>query len=60
MRNSVNIFEFEGFKPVIDASAFIHPKAAVTGNVLIGRDVYVGPGAAPAGRLGQDCDRGRL
>ncbi len=53
MRNSVNIFEFEGFKPVIDASAFIHPKAAVTGNVLIGRDVYVGPGAALRGDWGK-------
>lgn len=40
------IFEFKGFKPVIDPSSFIHPQAAVTGNVIIGKDVYVGPGAA--------------
>jgi carbonic anhydrase/acetyltransferase-like protein (isoleucine patch superfamily) len=40
------IYEFEGFRPVVHESAFIHPSAAVIGNVIIGRDVYVGPGAA--------------
>ncbi|MEO6302179.1 MAG: transferase hexapeptide repeat family protein [Bacteroidia bacterium] len=48
-----NIFEFNGYKPVIDSSAFIHPNATVTGNVIIGRDVYVGPGAAIRGDWGQ-------
>jgi len=48
-----NIFEFNGFRPVIDESAFIHPNAAVTGNVIIGKDVYVGPGAALRGDWGQ-------
>lgn len=47
-----NIFEFDGFKPVIHESAFIHPNATVTGNVVIGRDVYVGPGAAIRGDWG--------
>ncbi|NUM51625.1 MAG: transferase hexapeptide repeat family protein [Flavobacteriales bacterium] len=40
------IYEFKGFKPVIHKSAFVHPQAAVTGNVIIGKDVYIGPGAA--------------
>jgi len=40
------IYAFEGFVPVVHPSAFVHPQAAVTGNVIIGRDVYVGPGAA--------------
>lgn len=48
-----NIFEFNGYKPVIDKSAFIHPNATVTGNVIIGRNVYVGPGAAIRGDWGQ-------
>jgi phenylacetic acid degradation protein len=48
-----NIFEFNGYKPVIDSSAFIHPNATVTGNVTIGRDVYVGPGAAIRGDWGE-------
>ena len=46
------IYEFDGFKPVVHASAFVHPNAAVTGNVIIGRDVYVGPGAAIRGDWG--------
>ena len=46
------VYEFEGFIPVIHESAFIHPNAAVTGNVIIGRDVYVGPGAAIRGDWG--------
>ena len=47
-----NIFAFEGFVPVVHESAFIHPNATVTGNVVIGRDVYVGPGAAIRGDWG--------
>lgn len=46
------IYEFKGFKPVIHESAFIHPQAAVTGNVIIGKDVYIGPGAAIRGDWG--------
>lgn len=47
-----NIFEFKGFRPVIHPSSFIHPNAAVTGNVIIGKDVYIGPGAALRGDWG--------
>jgi phenylacetic acid degradation protein len=45
-------YSFHGFVPVVDPSAFVHPQAAVTGNVIIGRDVYVGPGAAIRGDWG--------
>ena len=47
-----NIFAFEGFVPVVHASAFVHPNATVTGNVVIGKDVYIGPGAAIRGDFG--------
>jgi carbonic anhydrase/acetyltransferase-like protein (isoleucine patch superfamily) len=47
-----NVFEFKGFRPVIHESAFIHPNATVTGNVIIGADVYIGPGAAIRGDWG--------
>jgi len=47
------IYEFQGYKPVIHESAFIHPQAAVTGNVIIGKDCYIGPGAAIRGDWGQ-------
>jgi len=46
------IYSFKDFIPVIHPSAFIHPQAAVTGNVIIGKDVYVGPGAAIRGDWG--------
>jgi phenylacetic acid degradation protein len=48
-----NIFEFDGYIPVVHESAFIHPNATVTGNVIIGKDVYIGPGAAIRGDWGQ-------
>lgn len=47
-----NVFEFDGVRPVIHPSAFIHPNATVIGHVTIGRDVYVGPGAALRGDWG--------
>ena len=47
------IYSFNGFTPVIHKSSFIHPLAAVTGNVIIGKNVYVGPGAALRGDWGQ-------
>lgn len=47
------IYEFDGYKPVVHESAFVHPQAAVTGNVVIGRDVYIAPGAAIRGDWGK-------
>jgi phenylacetic acid degradation protein len=46
------IYEFKGYRPVVHESAFVHPQAAVTGNVIIGPDVYIGPGAALRGDWG--------
>jgi len=45
-------YSFKGFIPVVHPSAFVHPQAAVTGNVVIGKDVYIGPGAALRGDWG--------
>ncbi len=47
------IYQFKNFIPVIHESAFIHPLASVTGNVIIGKDVYIGPGACIRGDWGQ-------
>lgn len=47
------VYSFNGFIPVVDESSFIHPQATVTGNVIIGKNVYVGPGAALRGDWGQ-------
>jgi carbonic anhydrase/acetyltransferase-like protein (isoleucine patch superfamily) len=45
-------FEFEGLRPVVHESAFVHPNATVIGNVIIGRDVYIGPSAVLRGDFG--------
>jgi carbonic anhydrase/acetyltransferase-like protein (isoleucine patch superfamily) len=45
-------YAFKGFIPVVHPSSFVHPQAVITGNVIIGRDVYVGPGAAIRGDWG--------
>ena len=47
------IFEFNETKPVIDPSSFIHPQANITGDVVIGKNVYVGPGATIRGDFGK-------
>ena len=47
------VYQFQDFIPVVHPSTFIHPQAAVTGNVIIGKDCYIGPGAALRGDWGQ-------
>ena len=47
------IYRFKDNIPVIHESSFIHPQAAVTGNVIIGKDCYIGPGAALRGDWGK-------
>ncbi|MFN5417877.1 MAG: DapH/DapD/GlmU-related protein [Flavobacteriia bacterium] len=49
----MSIYSFNGFIPVVKESSFVHPKASVTGNVIIGENVYIGPGAAIRGDWGQ-------
>ncbi|NCI45325.1 acyltransferase [Sediminibacterium soli] len=46
------VYAYKDFIPVIDPSSFVHPQAAVTGNVVIGKNVYIGPGAAIRGDWG--------
>lgn len=46
------VYSFKGFIPVVHPTAFIHPQATVTGNVVIGKDVYIGPGCALRGDWG--------
>lgn len=47
------IYKFKKYIPVIHESAFIHPLASVTGNVTIGKNVFVGSGAAIRGDFGE-------
>ena len=38
---------------MVHETAFVHPQAAVTGNVRIGKNCYIGPGAALRGDWGR-------
>lgn len=46
------IYRFEEHIPVVDPTSFVHPLASVTGKVVIGKNVYIGPGAAIRGDWG--------
>lgn len=46
-------YKFKKYRPVVHKTSFIHPLAAVTGNVIIGKHCYIGPGAALRGDWGQ-------
>lgn len=46
-------YQFNGIKPVVHPSSFVHPQAVVTGHVIIGKDVYIGPGCALRGDWGK-------
>ena len=35
------IYEFDGYKPVINPSSYVHKEATIIGNVIIGKDVYI-------------------
>ena len=47
------IYAFKGYIPVVHETSFVHPLAAVTGNVIVGKNCYIGPGAAIRGDWGQ-------
>lgn len=46
------VFAFEGRTPRIDNSAYIFPNATIIGDVTIGKQVWVGPGAVLRGDYG--------
>lgn len=56
------IYEFEGIKPVVNSTAYVHPTAVLIGDVIIGARCYVGPGAVMRGDLGRLtlCDGANL
>ncbi len=47
------IYAFQGHVPVVHPTSFVHPQAAVTGQVVIGKKCYIGPGAAIRGDWGK-------
>ncbi|MEM6985715.1 MAG: transferase hexapeptide repeat family protein [Pseudomonadota bacterium] len=50
---AAHFYSFDGIKPVIDSSAFVHPTAVVIGDVIVGPDCYVGPNSVLRGDFGR-------
>ncbi len=46
-------YSFNGLRPIVHPTAFVHPQANVTGDVWIGAHVYIGPGAVLRGDWGR-------
>ena len=49
----MSYYSFNGFIPVVDPSSYIHDTASIIGDVIIGKDCYVGPGAVIRGDWGR-------
>ncbi len=46
-------YDFEGIRPVVSPSAFVHPTAVLIGDVIIGPNCLVGPAAVLRGDIGR-------
>lgn len=46
-------YAFEGLRPVVDPTSYIHPLAALIGDVIVGPGCYIGPGASLRGDFGR-------
>jgi phenylacetic acid degradation protein len=46
-------YEFRGIVPVVDPSSYVHPQAAIIGDVIIGPGCFVGPSATLRGDFGR-------
>jgi phenylacetic acid degradation protein len=49
----VTAYSLEGLIPVVDPSAFVHPRAVLIGDVIVGPGCYVAPGASLRGDYGR-------
>jgi phenylacetic acid degradation protein len=47
------IYAIDGFVPVVHPTAFVHPAAVLTGDVIVGPRCYVGPCASLRGDFGR-------
>ena len=46
-------YAFEGLRPVVDPTSYVHPLACLIGDVLVGPCCYIGPGASLRGDFGR-------
>jgi phenylacetic acid degradation protein len=47
------VYSIDGVIPVVDPSSFVHPTAVLIGDVVIGRNCYIGPCACLRGDFGR-------
>lgn len=47
------VYAIDGLIPVVDPSSFVHPTASLIGDVVIGPNCYIGPGASLRGDFGR-------
>ncbi|MBK5074640.1 phenylacetic acid degradation protein PaaY [Budviciaceae bacterium CWB-B4] len=47
------VYQIDGLTPVVDSSSYVHPTAVLIGDVIIGRNVYIGPNASLRGDFGR-------
>lgn len=47
------IYAIDALIPVVDPSAYVHPTAVLIGDVIVGKDCYIGPNAVLRGDFGR-------
>lgn len=57
----MGLYEFQGVKPQIGPGSYVHPDATLIGNIVIGKNCFIGPGARMRGDwgriiIGDDCN----
>ena len=46
-------YQIDGIIPVVSPESFVHPTAVIIGDVIIGKNVYIGPNASLRGDFGR-------
>lgn len=49
----LKVYEIDGFTPVVDPTAYVHPSAVLIGDVIVGPGAYIGPVASLRGDFGR-------
>jgi phenylacetic acid degradation protein len=47
------VWSIDGVTPVVDPSSYVHPSATLIGDVIVGRNCYIGPSASLRGDFGR-------
>lgn len=47
------VYEFDGIRPVVHPTAYVHPSAVLIGDVIVGPNCFIGPAACLRGDFGR-------